>query len=398
MSPQKSFVLCACAMLALAIAALGPGPAPGFGDPLPGLSAAELTRFQFGREAFEEEEFAADGLGPVFTENACGKCHATPALGGGSTIVETRIGRRVRGRFDPLLEFGGPIIQNRALNASVGYNGAYAFSGETIPRQASIRAGRRSTPLFGLGLVNAVPDEAFLRIARLQSIHTPKTAGRPHIVTNLLTNRPAVGRFGWKAQIATLFDFSGDAYTNEMGITTPLVPQENCPQGDCADLEGNPLPNDIPNEPDNEDLVLFTDFMQFLGPPPARALTSEARTGARIFFSLGCASCHIPTLRTGPNASPALSHVTFHPYSDFLLHDMGSLGDGIEQGIASGREMRTAPLWGVSRQSTFLHDGRALTLEAAILAHDGQAKQARRSYSALNFRANRALIAFLKSL
>lgn len=398
MPPKKCLGPCAFGLLALTLAALGSGPGPRFGGPLPGLSSSELERFRLGRDAFKEEEFASDGLGPVFTENACGKCHGTPALGGGSEIIEVRIGRRIRGRFDPLLELGGPIIQSRAIDAKTGYTGSYAFTGEVIPPQATIRAGRRSTALFGLGLVNAVPDQTFLQLAEYQWANSPNTAGRPHVVRNLLTGREAVGRFGWKSQIATLFDFAGDAYTNEMGITTPLVPQENCPQGNCAALKWNPLSNGVPNEPDNLDLVLFTDFMQFLAPPPRGTLTRSVRAGAGVFTAIGCATCHVPALQTGQNDTQTLSYVTFHPFSDFLLHDMGGLGDGIEQGNASGREMRTAPLWGVSHQRTFLHDGRASTLEGAILAHDGQGKQARQRFSKLDARERKALMQFLYSL
>lgn len=383
----------------LGFAALASGPPrTRFGDPLPGLSSHERDRFFAGKEAFEEEEFAADGLGPVFTESACGTCHAAPAMGGGSIVVETRIGRWVNGLFDPLVDVGGPIIQNQGIGEGVGVNGPYSFTGEVVPPEAAVTAGRRSTPLFGLGLVEAVPDQTLVDIASWQRRFAPAIAGRPHIVRNLQTGEDAVGRFGWKAQVATLFDFAGDAYTNEMGITTPLVPDENSPQGDHAALAANPLPNGVPNEPDNEDLVLFSDFMRLLAPPPGSPLTGEARAGLNHFVTIGCSFCHFPTLRTGPSDVPALNDVAFAPYSDFLLHDMGSLGDGIVQGDAGPREMRTAPLWGVSAQQSFLHDGRATTLDQAIRAHDGQARPARNRYERLPEPRRRALLAFLRSL
>lgn len=388
----------AAAVLGLVLVATGSGPGPRPGDPLPGLTPGELDRFQAGKAAFLEVEGAIDGLGPVFTDDACVKCHDAPAAGGGSDIVELRIGRRVDGAFDPLIELGGPIVQHRGIGQGTGYNGDYDYAGEAVPSEATIQAGRRSTPLFGLGLVDAVPDETFHYIARLQRFLTPETAGRPHIVRRFATGEPAVGRFGWKSQIASVFDFTGDAYTNEMGITTPLVPHENAPQGDPLALASNPLPNDAPNEEDNEDLVLFTDFISLLAPPPRGPVTSEVRSGAILFSSIGCASCHIPVLRTGPSPVRALSNVSFAPFADFLLHDMGSLGDGIEQGDAGGREMRTAPLWGVSDQPSFLHDGRASTIQAAILAHDGQGKMARERFAALNATRKRTLLAFLDSL
>src|SRR5262249_48645836 len=149
-----------------------------------------------------------------------------------------------------------------------------------------------------------------------------------------------------------------------------------CPQGNCALLQANPAPNN-PNEPDNDDVAAFTDFMTFLAPPPTVALTSAAKNGAKTFVTIGCVNCHFPALQTGPSSIAALNSVTFFPYSDFLLHDMGSLGDGIAQGSAGQREMRTAPLWGVRVMTKFLHDGRATSLSAAILAHDGQGKAAR---------------------
>ncbi len=399
---QSRWMKFACALVpaaGFAMTATGDEPpSTGFGAPLPGLTADQLSRFVAGREAFIEEEFAVDGLGPVFTENACGKCHDAPIAGGSGDEIETRIGRYVGGRFDPLIEVGGPIIQDKGLGVGVGVNGPYDFQGEVVPIEAEVVAGRRSIPLFGLGLVEAVPDETFVRIAATQRLLSPATAGRPHVVTNLDTGLPAVGRFGWKAQLATLFDFSGDAYTNEMGITTPLVPVENAPQGDLAALLFNPLPIDGPNEPDNEDLVLFSDFMRFLAPPPRGPSNPRVRAGAVVFAGIGCATCHLPALQTGPSPVAALNRRIFQPFSDFLLHDMGALGDDIEQGLATGREMRTAPLWGLRVQPQLLHDGRAATIEEAILAHDGQGRGARDRFAALNARKKGDLLAFLNSL
>ena len=138
--------------------------------------------------------------------------------------------------------------------------------------------------------------------------------------------------------------------------------------------------------------------MTFLAPPPQLALTSQAQKGARTFATIGCANCHLPALQTGSNAIAALNNVTFFPFSDFLLHDMGKLGDGIAQGGARQTEMRTAPLWGVRVLKTFLHDGRATTLSAAILAHDGQGKTASNRFSALSASDKSNLLAFLNSL
>jgi CxxC motif-containing protein (DUF1111 family) len=151
-------------------------------------------------------------------------------------------------------------------------------------------------------------------------------------------------------------------------------------------------------EDDGTGVQAFTDFMAFLGPPPRGPITSAAQAGEAIFHQIGCDVCHTPTLQTGPNASAALNQVIFHPFSDFLLHDMGSLGDGIEQNQAKGYEMRTAPLWGLSARTLFLHNGRATSLEAAILAHDGQGRDARDLFRQLSPSDLQALIAFLSSL
>ena len=133
-------------------------------------------------------------------------------------------------------------------------------------------------------------------------------------------------------------------------------------------------------------------------PPPRGAVNQNVRDGERVFDRIGCDSCHVATLQTGANPIAALNRVTYHPYSDFLLHDMGALGDGIEQGAANGREIRTAPLWGLRVITKFLHDGRASTLEGAITSHDGQGRGARDRYNALSAVDKARLLAFLKSL
>jgi CxxC motif-containing protein (DUF1111 family) len=234
-------------------------------------------------------------------------------------------------------------------------------------------------------------------VAEQEQEQSPETAGRVNVVLDAASGQQRAGRFGWKCQEATLFSFSGDAYLNEMGITTPMFPVENCPQGDCALLLTPGLPA-VPNDATNGDLVAFTDFMTFLGPPPALPLSRQAQQGANLFAQIGCAHCHLPSLQTGPNASASLDRVRFAPFSDFLLHDMGSLGDGIAQNGAGTREMRTAPLWGVRLFTTFLHDGRATSLGDAILAHDGQGRAASHRFSALNASQRAQLIAFLNSL
>jgi len=359
-----------------------------FGDPLPRLTAEQQADFAEGLEEFSEEEEADEGLGPVFNEAACLTCHTDP-VGGTTGRLETRFGRRGNsGRFDPLENLGGSLLQDQGIGA---VEDGFVFKAERVPRGANVVASRLTTPLFGLGLVDAVPDAELIGLARAQrNTHTP---GIANIVTDLATGEQRVGRFGWKAQVATLQTFSGDAYLNEMGITNPIFPNESCPQGDCAALAHNPMPELNDSGPGIE---AFQNFMTLLAPPPRGQ--GASRTGEDLFQSTGCASCHTPKLATGHSDIAALDRKVFEPFSDFLLHDMGRLGDGITQGNARGRLMRTAPLWGLRVRPVFLHDGRATTVTAAILAHDGQGQRARERFIDLGSDKRRILLAYLNSL
>jgi CxxC motif-containing protein (DUF1111 family) len=406
-----SAALVGVAVLVFVIFALGSGNSPTFGDPFSGLSKTLQAEFVAGQQNFALVDTVAGGLGPVYNNVSCVSCHSTPASGGGSTTLETRYGTDINGVFDPLTQYGGSLIHSQGIGLFNGVD----FVGEIVPKRPAVRggpativAGRRTTPLFGLGLVGAVPNSTFEEIADLEQQHTPETAGRVNIVSDVFADGQApqsfVGRFGWKCQHGTLFGFAGDAYLNEMGITTPLFPNENCPQdptqgrlANCALLAANPAASN-PNEPDNNDLTQFTEFITLLAPPPQLPLTAKAKLGAKTFTQIGCANCHVPALQTGSSSIPQLNEVTFYPFSDFLLHDMGSLGDGIAQAGAGQTEMRTAPLWGVRVITSFLHDGRASTLSEAILAHAGQGQAARNNFAKLSATAQANLLAFLNTL
>lgn len=368
--------------------------AESFGGPLPDLTPAQLAEFEAGRAKFTRTETVADGLGPVFNEASCVACHVGPggAPGGGNGRLEHRFGRSANGVFDPLVAQGGSLQQDHAIGSVAD---GYVFVPEIVPPQANVVAGRRTTPLYGLGLVDAVPDSTFISLAQLQALITPATAGTVAWDDDLATGKKAVGKFGWKAQNPNLFQFAGDAYLNEMGVTNPQFPNENCPQGDCAALVHNPQPglND-----DGSDVLAFAQYMSRLAPPPAGPQTSGTARGQDVFRALGCSECHIPSLTSGDSPVQALSHVRFSPFSDFLLHDMGALGDGIAQGSAGPRMMRTAPLWGVRTQPRLLHDGRAGSLEEAIAGHDGQGAASRDGFSALGQGDRAALMEFLQSL
>ena len=380
------------AIAVLALLTVGGRGQPDFGEPLQGLPADLLNRFQTGKAAFIAAEDVPGGLGPVFNDTACANCHTQGAIGGGSDRLETRYGQVIGGVFNPLTQFDGTLVHAQGIGQFNGVN----FVGEVVPPAANVVAGRRVNPLFGLGLVDAVPDQFLQNLAQFEQNFTPATAGRANVVTDVASGQPRVGRFGWKCQIGTVLTFAANAYQNEIGVTTPFFPNENCPQGDCALLAANPAltnPNDT-----NETPMMFADFITLLAPPTRGPSTHGARAGEALFRGIGCADCHVPAMQTGPNPVAALDLVEFFPFSDFLLHDMGSLNDGIAQSGATVHEMRTAPLWGVRIRTTFLHDGRANSLADAILAHDGQGLTARNNFVNLPQPAQARLLEFLGSL
>ena len=363
-----------------------------YGAALPGSTDQERTEMNAGQAEFVRNRDVASGLGPVMNAISCSGCHdSPPATGGTNQRLETRFGRRnPDGSFDPLLSLGGPTLQDQ----SIGTVNGISWTPEKVPFSANVVSRRRTTPVFGLGLVEATPDATILGVAEWQRAHFPLAAGRAAMVRDLVKNADAVGRFGWKAAQPTLLQFAADAFLNEIGITTPLFPNENCPSGDCASLANNPAKG--VNDPGGAALARAANFMTFLGPPPRGENRSSG--GEQLFAELGCGVCHQRTLVTGPNPSAALDRVAYHPFSDFLLHDMGTLGDGIDQGDAKGSEMRTPPLWGLPYQQLLLHDGRAKTIAEAILAHDGQGKASRDRFAALTDSQRADLLLFLQSL
>ena len=195
--------------------------------------------------------------------------------------------------------------------------------------------------------------------------------------------------------MASLVDFAADALLNEKGLTNPIFRTEVCPQGDCRALDFNPVAslND-----DGRAVDELNNFMTLLAAPARGASSNAVVAGEQVFNQAGCAACHVATLRTGPSTVAALNRVDFHPYSDYLLHDMDSLSDGVEQGTATGREMRTQPLWGLRTATSFLHDGASLTIEDAIRRHDGQGRASRDRFVALDADRLAQLLAFLRSL
>jgi hypothetical protein len=382
--------------LVLATATGALGIQPRLGEPLPGLTAEQLDRFFAGKLEFRRDIDNTEGLGPTFNDDRCSACHSSGAVGGSSTQIAVRIGTMTPRGFDPLIELGGPIRQLRFIEGACE---------ETLPIEATIVAERLATPVFGVGLVEAIPDADIIAVAMNQP---PGIFGRVHFVES--PSDPdgplRVGRFGWKSQIATVLDFSADAAVNEAGLTNRIFPDENPPNGDLSLLaicDSVPDPEDGPDEEGFHFIDRVTDFQRFLGPPPQAP--RHGMMGEDIFVEIGCADCHLVTpFVTGDVEEPALSHVEIKPYSDFLLHDMGSLADGIGQDDALPSEMRTAPLWGLRVRPVFNHSGigGGLPFEfrvgAAIFQHDGEAAAARDAYNALSAEDQGLVISFLASL
>jgi CxxC motif-containing protein (DUF1111 family) len=382
-----------CALGGSAFLALAQAP-PKPGDPLPGLTPVEFEAFRLGLEDFTEVESADDGLGPAFNGTSCAVCHNVPAIGGTGLILETRAAYR---------DASGEV---RALNAA-GDTLIHLFSVPThacqpiMPPDANVIAHRQAIPLFGAGLIEAIPDETLRALEDPFDRNNDGVRGRAALVVDLATGERRVGRFGWKAQHATLLAFSADAYRNEMGITNDLLRQEYAYDvGDEHMRRCDPIP-DVEDRRNpltgRRGIDNFESFMRLLAPVPRALVDDRVREGERIFAAIGCATCHVPALSTGPSANPLFNRRPVPLFSDLLLHEIGT-GDGIPQGAARPEEIRTPALWGLRFRRPLLHDGSAATVNDAILRHEQEAELARRGFLRLGPEERDQLLAFLLSL
>ncbi len=367
--------------------------APRAGDPLPGLSTNEFAEFRLGLEDFLEVETAEEGLGPAFNGTSCAVCHNIPAVGGFGTIAELRaVGRNEAGELTPLHASGETLHQL----FSVPTHGCQVG----IPAEAVVIARRIPIPLFGAGLVEAIPDGALLALEDPGDVNGDGVSGRAAQVVDIATGDMRIGRFGWKAQHATLLAFGADAYRNEMGITNDLFPDELA-SGVAPDrmrlCDPIPDPEDIRDPRTNRrGIDNFASFMRFLAPLGRETATASA-AGEQLFGSVGCATCHIPVLFTGRHTNRLFDTQPVALFSDLLLHDVGT-GDGIAQGAALASEIRTPALWGLRTRRPLLHDGSATTIEEAILRHAVEASRARAAFTQLSAADKAALLTFLKTL
>jgi len=390
--------------LLAALAMTGPAFAqvqlqPRMGDPFPGLTVDQQNRFEIGRVQFMRNITVEEGLGPVFNQTSCGSCHNAP-LGGPGAQQVTRFGRiDKKGGFDPLAEFGGSLLNVNAINDECL---------DEIPAHANVTSLRVTPGALAYGLIEAVPDDLFVLLA----------AGQPEAQRGVIRWTEAfedpgvarVGRFGWKAQLPSVLSFSADASMQELGFTNRLLPDENPPRGDedlLAECDMVLDPEDGPDAEGYDFIDRVTDFQRFLAPPPQTPRLGMG--GEAIFGAVGCNSCHPSTMSTSddPMLEDVLRSQTIHPYGDFLLHDMGAAADGIGDGPAGVRDIRTPPLWGVRIRNPMWHDGSvnggtfesrvraAIDLHGAALSQ-GQASSA--AFDVLSAEDQSALVAFLDSL
>jgi len=373
-----------------------PDAADVFDAPLAGLSPADLAAFLEGDEQFGKPFAISEGLGPIFNNVSCASCHSGDGRGRPENVL-TRFS--ILGDLVP--ELGGPQLQDRAIP------GAEA---ERLP--ANVETSRRlPPPVFGMGLMEAIPADSILSRADPADLDGDGVSGRPNLVSvpefipahEPGGTAPALGRFGRKAQVSSLLLQTVNAYHQDIGITTDFRPDENVNPlasrpTEAADRVADPeIPASIVRS--------VVAYLRLLAPPAPGGSTPRREAGRALFATVGCVSCHVPVLRTGPNATPALANREVPLYSDLLLHDMGDgLADNRSDGDADGREWRTTPLWGLrimrdflNGQAFLLHDGRARSVEAAVLLHGGEAQVARDGFAGLAADQRAALLDFVES-
>ena len=386
---------------------------------------------------FEDVELVSDGLGPLYNAQSCRECHQSPVSGAASQVAELRVGHQgPDGHFhNPEIPIAGgaEVISGRSLvnDRAICPNAAFPDKEiqERVPETENIRTFRLSLSLLGDGFVEAVADQTLIDLAAQQckSSHRKICGQVLEVPIVEAPGQMSVGRFGWKDQHASLLSFAGDAYLNEMGITNRLQPDE------VTNLcNAHSEPNDTPGPDGLSDIDHFARFVRATK-APARdsqlASGAVAKKGEGLFDKIGCATCHVETLTTAPAGTKinggtftipaALGSVTFHPWGDFLMHDVGT-GDGILQATrehygkrvfqimsdylskqdfeSSRNKIRTAPLWGVRLRPRLMHDGASLTLRDAIQRHRGEAMHVSQKFEKLKREDQEAIIEFLKSL
>lgn len=416
-----------------------------FADPATGLDDAELAEFISGQAFFNEVwtpvqgagRSGSDGLGPLFNADSCVACHPSTgrrqvppqgelttsglvvriSLPGvdpqtGAPLAEPVYGDQLQDRATGTSEPEGTVFTNYIVQSSTYGDGTpYEILWPTVnirsrnhgPITEGFRTSARiGSQMIGMGLLELVPDEQILERADPNDANNDGISGRPNAVWNPQTSQVELGRFGWKANVVELDQQVAQAFHGDLGVTSSLAPNENCTaeQDDCTEqLSGGTV------EVSDEKLDTITNYLRTLAvPPPRTAESEEAQRGEEHFGEFGCSTCHRETLTTGASDIDALSNQEIRPYSDLLLHDMGfDMSDSRQDFSATGAEWRTAPLWGlglvpVEGDRGLLHDGRARTIEEAILWHGGEARASRAAFLNAELAKRIELLAFLESL
>jgi CxxC motif-containing protein (DUF1111 family) len=389
-----AFIVGACAELLTG----APDDGDLFDAPLEGLTIEEQAAFVKGDEEFGRRFSAASGLGPIFNNVSCASCHS----GDGRGRIENSLFRIGSAADGYLAELGGPQIQDKATPG---------YAAELVPGGVAVSV-RLPPPVFGAGLIEAIPESAILGNADSADTNNDGISGRPNWVyaqeyvpgtePNGGTAK-RIGRFGRKAQTSTILQQTVEAYHQDIGITSEFRPTENRNPAASTPIEAHDLAPD-PEIPTST-VQAVVHYLRVLAPPAPGEDTPSRNEGRALFTSVGCAQCHTPTLTTGSHRVAALANKPVTLYSDLLLHDMGNaLADNRPDGSASGREWRTTPLWGLrlmraflNGQAFLLHDGRAKSVEEAILLHGGEGQRARNAFAALNAAQRAALLDFVES-
>jgi CxxC motif-containing protein (DUF1111 family) len=433
-----------------------PGPRPGpaaAGNFYPTLNPTEQAFFTQALDRFNEIDSVSgtiagedgSGLGPTFNGNSCAQCHAQPSVGGSSPglsspqhpVPNPQVALatldNASNSLPSFITPNGPVREARFIknpNGSLdgGVHGLYTIAGRTDAPGCTLGQPdfnsalssnnvifRIPTPVFGLGLVEATPDSALQQ--NLASTASARASFRIGGTFNTSGNDGSITRFGWKAQNKSLLIFSGEAYNVEQGVSNEAFPNERSAAPGCvfnhSPEDNSVMVNNNPQSPNfgqpvgtvaemSSDSVNFAAFIRLTAPPDPAPQTQSILNGANLFNSIGCALCHSATLKTGTSPYTGMSDVTYHPYSDFALHNMGTgLSDGVHQGAAGPTQFRTAPLWGLGQRLFFLHDGRTGDLIQAIHAHSSNGSEANlvvRQYTRLRPSQVQDLLNFLRSL
>lgn len=419
-----------------------PGPrggSAGAGGKYPTLNLSESFYFSQTQNRFQEVDSVSgampgesgSGLGPTFNGSSCAQCHAQPAIGGSSPGLESKQNpvsnpqvalATLHGANNKLPSFitaDGPVREVRFISDG-GVHGLFTIAGRSDAKGCTLAqtdfsnssnlSFRIPTSLFGLGLVENTPDLTLQN--NLNATQTARSAMGIAGHFNTSGNDGTIMRFGWKAQDKSLLMFAGEAYNVEQGVTNELFPTERSTAAGCV---YNSTPEDATNLLDpttnlpvgtgsamSSDVVNFAAFIRLTAPPHPTTSSASEMNGQSTFSSVGCALCHTTSLTTAASPFTGMSQVSYHPFSDFALHHMGSgLSDGIVQGAAAADEFRTAPLWGIGQRLYFLHDGRTEDLLKAILTHSSSGSEANgviAKFNALTTQQKQDLLNFLRSL